>query len=120
MNEKNIWNSGKKNAIIKERFSHDDAFDLSKYQRIGIIKKISPNMEFSFEMKVENIVDSYCYNSVLSIDDWFCFAVVKYTMEESKFYINYRHKNGLEQAICGINLDDFPNSFSNNWRKEFF
>ena len=85
---------------------------------IGTFKTITQNMEFSFEMKIQNMdscrIDGYDF--VLRIEGWFDFGIRKST-QESKFYIDHEQENGLGDH------DDIqkqsPISCSNNWKKEF-
>ena len=101
-----------------ERLSNDGTYDLSRPTKIGKIKSITPNMEFSFELKIENMDSSNVdrHNYVLLIGNWFCFQIHKST-EPSKYYIYHVPYNGLgsHDNIRKQNLLTFPN----NWQKEF-
>ena len=115
---------------IVERWSNDGTYDVSKYAKIGKIKSITPNMEFSFELKIENMdscephmnsMFSHCEvdyegNWVLFGPAWFNFIIQKST-EASKYYICHWQDNGLgyHKDICKQN----PITFKNNWQKEF-
>ena len=106
------------NSKIIERFSNEGTFDLSEDTEIGTFKTITQNMEFSFEMKIQNmdscVVDGF--NWVLLIGGWFNFYIRKST-QESKFYISHGQVNGL-----GRHKDiqkEHPISCSNSWKKEF-
>ena len=119
LNDRNYLELCKKNPNSKiiERFSNDGTFDLSVYTGIGTLKTITQNMEFSFEMKIQNM-DSCriggC-NYVLLIGWWLRFGIVN-SSEESKFYIRHRQRNGL--GFHDIQKES-PISFSNSWKKEF-
>ena len=75
-------------------------------------------MEFSFEMKIEDLgsirVDGY--KGVLWIGEWFWFRLRK-SAEESKYYIEHNQYRGLgmHSKIQKSN----PIGVSNNWKKEF-
>ena len=75
-------------------------------------------MEFSFEMKIEDLgcFDFYGYKRVLIIGGYFYFDLRK-SAEESKYYIDHSQYNGLgdHNEIQKSN----PMSVSNNWKKEF-
>ena len=85
---------------------------------IGKFKSFTSNMEFSFELKIENMdsieVDGYI--DVLSVWDGFCFGIYK-SKEASKFYIRHAQFNGLE--VCDDICKQSPITFMNNWQKEF-
>ena len=108
----------KTNLKILERWSNDGTFDISMNTYIGKIKSITPNMEVSFELKIENMdsLDVDGYNLVLEIGEWFWFGIYKST-EASKFYIKNEQRNGLayQNRICYQN----PLSYTNDWQKEF-
>ena len=76
-------------------------------------------MEFSFEMKIEdlNSVKVDIGKTVLNIGLCFFFSLKKSESESSKYYINHWQFNGLgkHDEILKSN----PISVSNNWRKEF-
>ena len=107
---------------IVERWSNDGTYDVSNYTKIGKIKSITPNMEFSFELKIENMDSNIVHwdNEVLWIggvaSTWFWF-IIKRSTEESKYYIRHVQYNGLgdHMDICQQN----PLSYTNNWQKEF-
>ena len=101
-----------------ERWSNDGTFDISTETNIGKIQSITSNMEFSFELKIENMdsieVDGYI--RVLRIWDWFFFGIYK-SKEASKFYIRHAQFNGLE--VCNDICKKNPITFTNKWQKEF-
>ena len=110
---------------MKERWSNDGTFDMSSGTEIGKIKSITPNMEFSFELKIENMdgctdscrdIGCWCFKLVLGIGGWFDFNLDN-AKEESKFLISHDQKNGLgyHYDICKQN----PITFTKNWQKEF-
>ena len=102
-----------------EHFTHNGPEDLSEGNEIGKIKTITENMEFSFEMKIQNvdecIDDDGCYNA-LWIGYWFRFRIRK-SNEESKYYLYHRQDNGLGEH--DEILKPNPINVSNDWRKEF-
>ena len=106
------------NLEIKEQWSNHGTFDISTGTEIGKIKSITPNMEFSFELKIENmdLCEVERFNRVLMIWPWFDFGIKKST-EPSKYYIYHVQYNGLgsHDNIRKQNLLTFPN----NWQKEF-
>ena len=108
------------NLKIIERCSNDGTFDISRQKAIGKIKSITPNMEFSFELKIENMdscrVDDY--NRVLSIGGWFYFDIKKST-EKSKFYVYHAQQNGCQLGCHDDICKQNPITFTNNWQKEF-
>ena len=76
------------------------------------------NMEFSFEIKIEDLdsIEVGGFNWVLFSPGWFDFYLRK-SAEESKYYIWHTQYNGLgdHRDILKAN----PISFSNDWKKEF-
>ena len=101
-----------------EHFIHNGPEDLSYLNEIGKIKTLTENMEFSFEVKVENVdeMDDDGYYNVLWIGFWLNFGVRK-SNEESKYYLDHEQGNGLgrHNEILRPN----PINVSNDWRKEF-
>ena len=109
---------------ILERWFNDGMFNirtghlLPTETEIGRITSITPDMEFSFELKIEDmnscIVDNPYW--VLWIPDWFNFNIKKST-EESKFYISHIQDNGLGKHLNIRQSNQI--SYANNWQKEF-
>ena len=108
----------KKNARIKEHFIYNGPVDLSNVlcEIIGKIKTITPNMEVSFEMQIENLdsIGVGVYRCLFWIDYSLYFGIKKAT--KSTYYIDHEQKNGLgrQQDIRKSN----PFQFSNDWKKE--
>ena len=106
-------------SSIKERFLNDDTFDIGDKTKIGSIRTISPNMEISFELSIQDM-DSCNVDyreRVLIIKDYFRFAIRK-SAQEARYYIDHEQFNGLgsHDEIQKSN----PISYnSDNWQKEF-
>ena len=73
-------------------------------------------MEFSFDIKIEDWSVIQNDMTVLQIDQWFFFYLRK-SDDQSKYYIDHNQNNGLgkHDEILISN----PISVSNNWKKEF-
>ena len=108
----------KTNLEIKEQWSNDGTFDLVKYNFIDDIKSITPNMELSFELKIENMDSSWIHrqNWVFWINKWFGFGI-KMSSEASKYYIILSQLDGLGYH-AGIRKQN-PITFTKNWQKDF-
>ena len=92
--------------------------DLSEDTTIGKIKAITKSMEFSFEMKIEDLNSVKVDTGKTVLDIGFCFFLsLKQSAESSKYYINHWQFNGLgkHDEILKSN----PISVSNHWKKEF-
>ena len=103
----------KTNLTILDCWSNDGTFDTET--KIGSIKSITPNMEVSFELKIENMdsCDVVEYNRVFRIHYWFYFGIKKST-EASKFYIFH---SGLGSCRYLHKQNSF--NYTNNWQKKF-
>ena len=118
LSEKGYLESLKKNARIKEQFLYNEPVDLSNiyYETIGNIKTITPNMEISFEMQIENFnsIEVDDYRCALTIQNWLVLGIKKAT--ESTYNIYHEQKNGLgrQQDIRKSN----PFKVSNDWKKK--
>ena len=102
-------------------FSSSGTFDISGTNVIGAIHRITPKMEFSFELKIENMdsCEDGSSKSILWIHGesawWFGFNIHK-SSEESKYYIFHLQNNGLGPHYNIRKLN--PIRYSNTWQKE--
>ena len=104
---------------VRERLFNNGTFDISNETFVGNIKNLTPSMDISFELKIENMdslkVDGYV--CALRIDEYFKFALRK-SSKESKYYIDYWQYNGCGGYRC-IRQSN-PIHYSNTWQKGFF